>query len=101
MQQAAILTGNNAATNFIKFGDVELIGSANTGYANLIVFITISINKFKAHNMVQQNLLTQILPYVFQFHKANKKNIQFPKAKNLSMMTKSFTAYISAILLLN
>lgn len=38
MQQAAILTGNNAATNFIKFGDVELIGSANTGYAKINSF---------------------------------------------------------------
>lgn len=38
MQQAAILTGNNAATNFIKFGDVELIGSANTGYTKINSF---------------------------------------------------------------
>lgn len=38
MQQAAILTGNNAATNFIKFGNVELIGSANTGYAKINSF---------------------------------------------------------------
>lgn len=38
MQQAAILTGNNAATNFIKFSDVELIGSANTGYAKINSF---------------------------------------------------------------
>lgn len=38
MQQAAILTGNNAATNFIKFGNVELIGSANTGYTKINSF---------------------------------------------------------------
>lgn len=38
MQQAVILTGNNAVTNFIKFGDVELIGSANTGYAKINSF---------------------------------------------------------------
>lgn len=38
MQQVVILTGNNAVTNFIKFGDVELIGSANTGYAKINSF---------------------------------------------------------------
>ena len=38
MQQAAILTGNNAATNFIKFVNVELIGSANTGYTKINSF---------------------------------------------------------------
>lgn len=38
MQQAVILTGNNAATNFIKFGNVELIGSANTGYTKINSF---------------------------------------------------------------
>ena len=38
MNQAAILTGNNITSHFIKFGDVELIGTANTGYAKINSF---------------------------------------------------------------
>ena len=38
MKQAAILTGNNITSYFVKFDDVELIGTANTGYAKINSF---------------------------------------------------------------
>ena len=38
MKQAAVLNGLNATANFIKFGEVELIGTANTGYTKINSF---------------------------------------------------------------
>lgn len=38
MKQAAVLTGNNITSYFVKFDDVELIGTANTGYAKINSF---------------------------------------------------------------
>ena len=38
MKQASVLNGLNATANFIKFGEVELIGTANTGYAKINSF---------------------------------------------------------------
>lgn len=38
LKEAALLTGINATTNFIKFGDVELIGSAFEGYVRINSF---------------------------------------------------------------
>lgn len=38
LKQASYLTGTNATSHFIKFGEIELIGTASTGYVNINSF---------------------------------------------------------------
>lgn len=50
MQQASVLTGKNVADRFIKFGDVELIGTAGTGYAKINSFYNYLYEQIKGQD---------------------------------------------------
>lgn len=50
MQQASVLTGKNIVDRFIKFGDVELIGTAGTGYAKINTFYNYLYEQIKGQS---------------------------------------------------
>lgn len=50
LRQAPILTGQNATSYFIKFGDVELIGQANEGYKKINSFYNYLYQQVKGIN---------------------------------------------------
>lgn len=50
MKNAANLTAKNATSHFIKFGDVELIGTANTGFVKINSFYNYLYNQIKGES---------------------------------------------------
>ncbi len=50
MKNIANLTGQNITSHFIKFGDVELIGTANTGFVKINSFYNYLYDQVKGQN---------------------------------------------------
>jgi len=50
MKNIASLTGQNITSNFIKYGDVELIGTANTGFVKINSFFNYLYEEVKGRN---------------------------------------------------
>ena len=50
MKNASNLTGKNATSHFIKFGDVELIGTANTGFVKINSFYNYLYEQIKGES---------------------------------------------------
>jgi hypothetical protein len=50
MKNIANLTGQNVTSNFIKFGNVELIGTANTGFIKINSFYNYLYQQIKGQN---------------------------------------------------
>lgn len=57
MKQASTLTGKNVADRFIKFGDVELIGIANTGHAKINTFYNYLYEQIKGQSYGKTKLV--------------------------------------------
>lgn len=57
MKNIANLTGQNITSHFIKFGDVELIGTANTGFVKINSFYNYLYEQIKGQNYDSTKLI--------------------------------------------
>lgn len=90
MQQAAILTGNNAATNFIKFGDVELIGSANTGYTKINSFYNYLYQQIQGTQYGSTKLIDASSALCLPIPQSEQEKYPIPESKKSEYGDKEF-----------
>lgn len=90
MQQAAILTGNNAATNFIKFGNVELIGSANTGYTKINSFYNYLYQQIQGTQYGSTKLIDANSALCLPIPQSDQEKYPIPESKKSEYGDKEF-----------
>lgn len=90
MQQAAILTGNNAATNFIKFGNVELIGSANTGYTKINSFYNYLYQQIQGTQYGSTKLIDASSALCLPIPQSKQEKYPIPESKKSEYGDKEF-----------
>lgn len=90
MQQAVILTGNNAATNFIKFGNVELIGSANTGYTKINSFYNYLYQQIQGTQYGSTKLIDANSALCLSIPQSEQEKYPIPESKKSEYGDKEF-----------
>lgn len=81
LEEAAILTGINATDNFINFGDVELIGTANTGYTKINSFYNYLYEQIKNSEYDTSKVIDATSSLCLPIEEGLQKNYPIPASK--------------------
>lgn len=87
MQQAAIFTANNATDHFIKFGDVELIGTKDTGMIKINSFYNYLYEQIKGIGYNNSKIVDATSSLCLPIPQEEQKNYPIPASEKTNYAT--------------